>query len=168
MVTNGCLKLAEVLQLVSGPSIPVPPTKENTIPWHVPFDLIVSSIPRLQPRYYSISSSSKLHLNSVYITCIVLKYESAPSQWVTAANASAQNHIPQYSIEGPRGLYKEQKIYKSPIHVRRSTFRLLLTNPKTPVIMIGPGTGVAPFRGFVQERVAMARRTVEKNVERWS
>ena len=190
VVADGCLKLAEVLQLVSGSDISVPPTKENTVPWHVPFDLIVSSIPRLQPRYYSISSSPKLHPNFIHITCVVLKYESAhldkvPSRWVygvgsnfllnlkhaanddhvtlvTAANSSAQNHIPQYSISGPRGLYRDEKIYKSPIHVRRSTFRLP-TNPKTPVIMIGPGTGVAPFRGFVQERVAMARRTIDKN-----
>ena len=190
VVTNGCLKLAEVLQLVSGDDITALPTKENTTAWHVPFDLIVSSIPRLQPRYYSISSSPKLYQTSIHITCVVLKYESVnlekvPSRWVygvgsnfllnlkhaanedhtalvTAANASAHEHIPQYSIEGPRSLYKAEKIYKSPIHVRRSTFRLP-TNPKTPVIMIGPGTGVAPFRGFVQERVAMARRTIDKN-----
>ena len=190
VVGQGCLKLAEVLQLVTGTDISVPPTKENTTAWHVPFDLIVSSIPRLQPRYYSISSSPKLHPNSIHITCVVLKYESVhqdkvPLRWVygvgsnfllnlkhatneahttliTAAKASAHQHIPMYSIEGPRGIYKADKIYKSPIHVRRSTFRLP-TNPKTPVIMIGPGTGVAPFRGFVQERVAMARRTIEKN-----
>ena len=190
VVTNGCLKLSEVLQLVSGTDISIPPTAENTTPWHVPFDLIISSIPRLQPRYYSISSSPKLHPNSIHITCVVLKHESihhdkVPLRWVygvgsnfllnlkhaanddhvalvTAAKASAHEHIPQYSIEGPRSLYKAEKIYKSPIHVRRSTFRLP-TNPKTPVIMIGPGTGVAPFRGFVQERVAMARRTIEKN-----
>ena len=186
VVTNGCLKLAEVLQLVSGTDISAPSTKENTAAWHVPFDLIVSNHAttpfRLVPSY--------IYPNSIHVTCVVLKYESVhhdkvPSRWVygvgshfllnlehvangdhttlvAAAKASAHEHIPQYSIEGPRSLYKIENIYKSPVHVRRSTFRLS-TNPKTSVIMIGPGTGVAPFRGFVQERVAMARRTIEKN-----
>ncbi|KAI8986083.1 cytochrome P450 oxidoreductase [Trametes punicea] len=190
IIAHGCLKLGEVLQLAAGNDIHAVPTQDNTTAWNIPFDIIVSSIPRLQPRYYSISSSPKLHPHSIHITCVVLKYESTENErvktrWVygtgsnfllnlkfafegqeapliDSANEPAQVFYPKYAIEGPRGAYKQETTYKVPIHVRRSTFRLP-TNPKSPVIMIGPGTGVAPFRGFVQERVAMARRTIEKN-----
>ncbi|KDQ25324.1 hypothetical protein PLEOSDRAFT_1057641 [Pleurotus ostreatus PC15] len=192
LIANGCLKLGEVLQLAAGNDLSAAPTPENTTAWTIPFDIIVSSIPRLQPRYYSISSSPKLHPNSIHVTAVVLKYESIPNErvngrWIFgvgsnfllnlkyAANGetaplvatgseskAASVTIPGYAIEGPRGAYKQETIYKAPIHVRRSTFRLP-TNPKSPVIMIGPGTGVAPFRGFIQERVALARRSIEKN-----
>jgi NADPH-ferrihemoprotein reductase len=188
-VHNGCLKLGEVLQVAAGNDVNARPTKENTTAWSIPFELVISAIPRLQPRYYSISSSPKLHPNSIHVTVVVLKYESSPStvlksKWVygigsnfllnlkkaangemelvTGHDISSNLNAPTYAIEGPRGAHKQDNIYKSPIHVRRSTFRLP-TNPKSPVIMIGPGTGVAPFRGFVQERVALARRTIEKN-----
>jgi hypothetical protein len=57
--------------------------------------------------------------------------------------------VPIYAIEGPRGAYKQNTIYKSPIHVRRSTFRLP-TNPKSPVIMVGPGT-VCYFLKFAMD-----------------
>ncbi|KAL5482608.1 hypothetical protein ACEPAI_9202 [Sanghuangporus weigelae] len=189
VVAGGCLKLGEVLQLAAGNDVIAVPTAENTTAWPVPFDIVVSSVPRLQPRYYSISSSPKLYPGSIHVTAVVLKYQSLstdhlPSKTVygvgtnfllslkhahngvalSALDSSVPPHVntPAYAIDGPRGAYKAEIGYKIPIHVRRSTFRLP-TNPKTPVIMIGPGTGVAPFRGFVQERVALARRTIEKN-----
>ncbi|CAK5270200.1 unnamed protein product [Mycena citricolor] len=184
IVVNGCLRLGQVLQLAAGNDMNAAPSTSNTTAWHIPFDLIVSAIPRLQPRFYSISSSPKLYPTSIHVTCVVLKYESVKSaavdsRWVygvgsnfllnlkQAANGETQSLVagdalPVYAIEGPRSAYKSDAIYKSPIHVRRSTFRLP-TNPKSPVIMIGPGTGVAPFRGFVQERVALARRSIDKN-----
>jgi NADPH-ferrihemoprotein reductase len=164
VVAGGCLKLGEVLQLAAGNDLAIYPTPENTTAWPIPFDIIVSAIPRLQARYYSISSSPKLHPNLIHITAVVLKYESLPSErlqskWVhgVATNfllnlkSAATSQIisdggltPTYAIEGPRGAYRQNNIYKVPIHVRRSTFRLP-TNPKSPVIMIGPGT-VRSFR----------------------
>ncbi|KAN0139896.1 hypothetical protein V8E53_002558 [Lactarius tabidus] len=189
VVTEGCLKLGELLQLAAGNDTRFVPTTQNTTAWKIPFDIIVSSIPRLQPRYYSISSSPKLNPNSIHVTCVVLKYESAGSSipprsifgvgsnfllnlkyaasgetapLISEGIEPATVLFPAYAIEGPRGAHNEGSIYKAPVHVRRSTFRLP-TNPKSPIIMIGPGTGVAPFRGFVQERVALARRSIEKN-----
>jgi len=166
VVHDGCLKLGEILQLAAGNNIKAIPTPENTTQWKIPFDIIVSAIPRLQPRYYSISSSPKLHPNAIHATAVVLKYQNIPneivaSKWVHGVGSNfllslkhASNNepvpfisengeervaFPSYLIEGPRGSYKTETYYKAPIHVRRSTFRLP-TNPKSPVIMIGPGT----------------------------
>ncbi|WWC59241.1 uncharacterized protein I303_101791 [Kwoniella dejecticola CBS 10117] len=197
-IDGPALKLAEVLQAASGDSLDQPQDGQsfNSTKWSIPFDRIVSSVPRLQPRYYSISSSSKLHPNAIHVTAVVLKYQSAASpvhhhepRWVfglstnfilnvknahsgsntpmseTTANALeavTMKKVPSYKLAGPRGNYVKENVYKVPIHVRRSTFRLP-TSPKVPIIMIGPGTGVAPFRGFVQERVALARKAIEKN-----
>jgi len=167
-VHDGCLKLGEVLQLAAGNNIALRPTPDNTTTWAIPFDIIVSSIPRLQARFYSISSSPKLYPNSIHVTAVVLKYESLANQLTgprfvygvatnfllnikyaangettpliaEPANSEPAHASPRYAIEGPRGAHIEENIYKVPVHVRRSTFRLP-ANPKIPVIMVGPGT----------------------------
>ncbi|KAG2190023.1 hypothetical protein INT46_002594 [Mucor plumbeus] len=134
----------------------------------VPFDLIVESVSRLQPRYYSISSSSKESPKKITVTVVTLQYtpESSSPRTVYGVNTNylwrlheSINGIepdisyPHYSITGPRNcLYDtESKVARVPVHVRRSQFKLP-RNPTVPVIMVGPGTGVAPFRGFVRER----------------
>lgn len=168
-VVGGHLRLAEVLQLAAGNDIHVPPTSENTTVWNIPFDHIVSDISRLQPRFYSISSSPKLYPTSIHVTAVILKYQSLaseqhPARWVFGLGTNyllnlkqaaldepsplisdGQNDVPdhvsapKYTLDGPRGSYKHEELFKVPIHVRRSTFRLP-TSPKIPVVMIGPGT----------------------------
>lgn len=134
----------------------------------VPFDLIIESISRLQPRYYSISSSSKEEPKKITVTAVMLEYTpDASPRTVYGVNTNylwriheninsmeANTVAPNYSIHGPRNeLYNvETKVARIPVHVRRSQFKLP-RNPTVPVIMVGPGTGVAPFRGFVRERV---------------
>uniref|UniRef100_T1ILV8 NADPH--cytochrome P450 reductase n=1 Tax=Strigamia maritima TaxID=126957 RepID=T1ILV8_STRMM len=106
-----------------------------------PLDYLCELMPRLQARYYSISSSPKVHANSIHITAVLIEYET-PTKRVNRGVAT--NCL---RLKDPTNGIKPT----IPLYVRKSQFRLP-SKPKTPIIMIGPGTGLAPFRGFIQER----------------
>ncbi|XP_066601720.1 NADPH--cytochrome P450 reductase [Prorops nasuta] len=103
-------------------------------------DHLCELLPRLQCRYYSISSSPKLHPTSIHITAVVVEYKTPTGRINRGVTTSWLKE--KHPSDPPCYV---------PIYVRKSQFRLP-TRLTTPVVMVGPGTGVAPFRAFIQER----------------
>lgn len=137
-------------------------------PWTaIPFSAFIEGLHKIQPRYYSISSSSVVQKKKISITAVVESIEvpgrpdalkGVTTNYLLAlkqkqhGDPNPDPHGLTYEITGPRNKYDGVHV---PVHVRHSNFKLP-SDPTKPIIMVGPGTGVAPFRGFVQERAYLA------------
>ena len=97
----------------------------------------------LTPRLYSIASSQHEVEEEVHLTVGVVRY---PQQDGTVRSGAASSYLADRLEEGA-----EVRVFVE----HNDNFRLP-ADPATPVIMIGPGTGIAPFRAFMQEREAQA------------
>jgi NADPH-ferrihemoprotein reductase len=138
----------------------------------IPFSVFIESLTKLQPRYYSISSSSKVQPKKVSVTAVVESqqipgrgdpFRGVATNYLLAlkqkqnGDANPEPFGQTYELNGPRNKYDGIHV---PVHIRHSNFKLP-SDPSKPIIMIGPGTGVAPFRGFVQERAKLAEDGVD-------
>ncbi len=102
----------------------------------------VDTLAKLQPRLYSISSSLKAHPDQVHFTIDVVHYESRGRM-----------------RKGVCSTFLAERAEKMPVPVFPNTSRFRLPEDgNTPIIMIGPGTGIAPFRAYLQERKAVGAK----------
>lgn len=103
---------------------------------------LVSLLRPLTPRLYSIASAQSEVEEEVHLTVGVQRF---PQPDGTVRSGGASSYLADRVAEGqPVRIFVEHN----------DNFRLP-ANPETPIIMVGPGTGIAPFRAFLQERGAL-------------
>ncbi|XP_071508919.1 nitric oxide synthase 3-like [Diadema antillarum] len=106
----------------------------------VPASLLLTQLPLLKPRQYSISSSPKQYANEIHATVSVLTYHPndgrGPVHYGTCSS----------------WLYRVWKDDVIPAFIDKAPYFHLPQDPSSPIIMVGPGNGVAPFRSFWQQR----------------
>jgi sulfite reductase (NADPH) flavoprotein alpha-component len=103
-------------------------------------EAFIEALEPMQPRLYSISSSLKSHPGRVSLTVDTVRYQIGKrTRLGTASTFLADRVAPGDKVK---------------VYVQRAQHFALPEDPATPIIMIGPGTGVAPFRAFLHDRMA--------------
>ncbi|HEX3467008.1 MAG TPA: cytochrome P450 [Candidatus Elarobacter sp.] len=111
----------------------------------LPFEAYLDMLPLMTPRYYSISSSPRALPDRCSITVGVVREPA----W--SGRRTFEGVCSTYLARHDDGAAIDAFVKRS-----ASGFRLP-SDPAVPVVMIGPGTGLAPFRGFLQERDELRR-----------
>lgn len=106
-------------------------TSHDLITW-------ISSLRKLQPRLYSIASSLKAHPGEVHLCVGTLRYQTNGIAHQGVASTFLADRLPLGETAG--------------VFIHTANHFRLPADPSTPVIMVGPGTGIAPFRAFLEER----------------
>uniref|UniRef100_E1BKI3 Nitric oxide synthase 1 n=1 Tax=Bos taurus TaxID=9913 RepID=E1BKI3_BOVIN len=106
----------------------------------MPSTLLLTQLSLLQPRYYSISSSPDMYPDEVHLTVAIVSYRTRDGEG------------PIHHGVCSSWLNRIQADEVVPCFVRGAPSFHLPQNPQVPCILVGPGTGIAPFRSFWQQR----------------
>ena len=144
-----------------------------------PFERLLELVPRLKARPYSVSSSpleNPSHLHFVFnivefpaIKGVRPKRQGVCTGWLAEITKAQREETNTSSDKLSDNLSKLnlQESSKVPVFQRKGLSFKLPSVPETPIIMIGPGTGVAPFIGFLQHREHMLKNTSVALSESW-
>ncbi|WP_078411837.1 assimilatory sulfite reductase (NADPH) flavoprotein subunit [Priestia abyssalis] len=107
-------------------------------PFDVPAQELVSILRKMPPRLYSIASSLSANPEEVHLTIGAVRYEAhGRDRKGVCSTLCAERLEPGDTL---------------PIFIQNNKHFKMPESPDTPIIMVGPGTGIAPFRSFMQER----------------
>jgi sulfite reductase alpha subunit-like flavoprotein len=143
-----------------------------------PLEWLLTAAPLLKPRLFSISSGPALQPGRVHITAAVVTW-STPfkrtklglcSSWLAgllpaagaaaAGDGSSASAAAETTAETTADAAADSRAAagsRVPVWIERGSLRMP-ADPQVPLLLVGPGTGVAPFRAFLQERLAAARQ----------
>ncbi|MFY2988649.1 diflavin oxidoreductase, partial [Achromobacter xylosoxidans] len=115
----------------------------HAFPVTLPAQAWLGALKRLQPRLYSIASSPKAHPGEVHLTVSAVRYDNGRRQRKGVSSTFLADRAGEADV---------------PVFVQEASHFRPPRQGDTPMIMVGPGTGVAPFRAFLQERRARGDR----------
>ena len=101
----------------------------------------IDTLSPIAPRLYSISSSPKAHLGEIHLTVAIVKYNNLDRDRYGLATGDLARDITVNETEVP-------------IYIQPTRDFVIPKNGTKDIIMVGPGTGIAPFRAFMEERVS--------------
>ncbi|KVO98870.1 reductase [Burkholderia ubonensis] len=104
---------------------------------------LVGMLKRMQPRLYSIASSPKAHRDEIHLTVSAVRFHNGRR----ARKGVASTFLADRAEDG-----------RVPVFVQKSAHFRPPACGDAPIVMVGPGTGIAPFRGFLHERQARGAR----------
>ena len=111
---------------------------------------MVDALRPLQPRLYSIASSPKAHPGQVQLTVGAVRYDLHGRPRKGVASCYLADRVQPGAAVG--------------VYLQTSAHFRLPEDDHTPIIMVGPGTGIAPFRAFLEERIARRRQSPDQRV----
>ncbi len=128
-----------------------------------PFLYLVHMIPPLRPRHFSIASSLAAHPGRLQLIVALVKYKTplrrtkvgVCSEWLSSLRPSDCGPIPVWWVLRRSARLPPFPCPHTPLRVYRGSMSLP-DDPSLPVLLIGPGTGVAPIRAMAEERAVLA------------
>jgi len=111
----------------------------NENPVHFEPQEFIDTLSPITPRLYSISSSPKAHPGEIHLTIAIVKYNNFERDRFGLATGHLSNEI-------------EINKTRIPIYIQPTKEFILPKDKSKDIIMVGPGTGIAPFRAFIEHR----------------